>query len=96
MLTLDQWAMYYSQEEEISSSSDTGKVVQRLVELDKEYEMKTKQYDDYSEDFVLTSKEIQMKRQALDAFTETVGMFEEQIKLQERFQKEAQPHEVKR
>lgn len=71
-------------------------MVQRLVELDKEYQQKTKQYDDYSEDFVLTSKEINLKRQALDAFTETVAMFKDQIRLQERFDKEAQPHEIRR
>lgn len=58
--------------------------------------MKTKLYDNYSEDFVLSSKEIQLKRQALDAFKETVAMFEDQMRLQERFQKEAQPHEIKR
>jgi len=97
--TLDIKLLYpvsrFQQDEEISSTTDTSKVVQRLVELDKDYEMKTKLYDDYSEDFVLTSKEIQLKRQALDAFSETVSMFEEQIRLQEKFQKEAQPHEIK-
>ncbi|KAG8281009.1 Phosphatidylinositol 3-kinase regulatory subunit gamma [Homalodisca vitripennis] len=97
--TLDIKLLYpvsrFQQEEEISGSTDTAKVVQRLMELDNEYEMKTKLYDDYSEDFVLTSKEIQMKRQALDAFGETVAMFEDQIRLQEKFQKEAQPHEIK-
>lgn len=72
------------------------KVAARLVELDREYVAKTKTFDNYSEDFLLTSKDIQMKRQALDAFRETVAMFEEQIKLQEKFQKEAQPHEIKR
>lgn len=58
--------------------------------------MKTKLYDDYSEDFVQTSREIQTKRQALDAFKETVAMFEEQIRMQEKYQSEAQPHEIKR
>lgn len=84
------------QEEEIANSSDMEKVAARLVELDREYLAKTKTFDDYSEDFVLTSKDIQLKKQALDAFRETVAMFEEQIKLQEKFQKEAQPHEIKR
>lgn len=97
--TLDIKLLYpvskFQQDEEIASSCDMEKVAARLVELDKEYLAKTKTYDDYSEEFVLTSKEISLKRQALDAFTETVGMFEEQIKLQEKFQKEAQPHEIK-
>ena len=37
-----------------------------------------------------------LKRQALDAFKETVAMFEEQIKIQEKYKNEAQPHEIKR
>lgn len=57
--------------------------------------MKSKTYDVLSEDFVRTTQEIQLKVQAQEAFSEAVSMFEEQIKLQERFQKEAQPHEIK-
>ncbi|XP_075219878.1 phosphatidylinositol 3-kinase regulatory subunit alpha isoform X2 [Lycorma delicatula] len=97
--TLDIKLLYpvsrFQQEEEIASTSDMEKVAARLIEINKEYMTKTKTYDDYSEEFEMTSKEIQLKRQALDAFNETVAMFAEQIKLQERFQKEAQPHEVK-
>lgn len=85
----------FHQDEEIINSNDVGKVASRFVDLDKEYIAKSKLYDDYSEDFILTSKEIQMKRQALEAFTETILTFEEQIKLHEKFQKEAQPHEIK-
>lgn len=83
------------QEDEISNTSDASRVIQRYLELEQECDMKTKQYDDFSEDFVLVSKEIQSKKTALESFSETVSMFEEQIRLQESFQKEAQPHEVK-
>lgn len=97
--TLDIKLLYpvsrFQQEEEISSNNDLEKVAAKLVELYEEYHSKTKTYDDYSENFSATSKEIQLKRQALDAFKETVCMFEEQTKIQEKFQKEAQPHEIK-
>lgn len=83
------------QEDEILNSSDVNYVIQRYLELTIECNMKTKQYDEFSEDFVRISKEIQSKIQALDSFTEIVTLFEEQIRLQENFKKEAQPHEVK-
>ncbi|XP_022189203.2 phosphatidylinositol 3-kinase regulatory subunit alpha isoform X2 [Nilaparvata lugens] len=97
--TLDIKLLYpvsrFQQEEEIASSSDIEKVATKLLEIHDTYVAKTKQYDEYSEEFENINKEINLKRQALDAFIETVIMFEDQIKLQERFQKEAQPHEVK-
>ncbi|KAK9507473.1 hypothetical protein O3M35_007325 [Rhynocoris fuscipes] len=97
--TLDVKLLYpvsrFQQEEEISNNNDIEKVASRLVELNSEYVGKSKTYSEYSDEFSATSKEIQLKRQALDAFKETVGMFEDQIKLQEKFQKEAQPHEIK-
>lgn len=67
-----------------------------MIELHEDFLSKTKSYDSYSEDLNTTSKEINVKRQAVEAFVETVKMFEDQIKLQEKFQKDAQPHEVKR
>uniref|UniRef100_A0AAU7B9P6 Phosphoinositide-3-kinase regulatory subunit alpha n=1 Tax=Pyrrhocoris apterus TaxID=37000 RepID=A0AAU7B9P6_PYRAP len=97
--TLDIKLLYpvsrFQQEDDISSNNDLEKVSARLVELNEEYYSKTKTFDEYFEGFSVTTKEIQLKRQALDAFKETVAMFEEQIKIQEKFQKEAQPHEVK-
>ncbi|XP_073994372.1 phosphatidylinositol 3-kinase regulatory subunit alpha isoform X3 [Rhodnius prolixus] len=97
--TLDVKLLYpvsrFQQEEEISNNNDIEKVAARLVELNAEYVGKSKTYSDYSDEFSTTSKEIQLKRQALDAFKETVAMFEDQIKIQEKFQKEAQPHEIR-
>jgi len=83
------------QDDEISSMTDVSNVAQKLVEIHKEYLAKTRMYDDYSEDFIHTSQEIQLKHQALDAFRGAVAMFEEQIRIQEKFQCEAQPHEIK-
>ncbi|BES90725.1 Phosphatidylinositol 3-kinase [Nesidiocoris tenuis] len=85
----------FQQEEEIGIDKDIDKVAAKLVELNNEYLSKTKTYADYSEDYSSTAKEIQLKRQAMDAFKETVSMFEEQINIQQKFQKEAEPHERK-
>lgn len=83
------------QDDEISNMSDVSNVAQKLVEIHKEYLAKTKMYDDYSEDYVHSTQEIQLKHQALDAFRGAVAMFEEQIRIQEKYQREAQPHEIK-
>lgn len=45
-------------------------------------------------DLLIDFQELQLKHQALDAFQETVTVFEDQIKLHERFQKEGAPHEM--
>lgn len=58
--------------------------------------LKTKTYDDLSGSYLVSGADIQMKRCALDAFNETINMFRDQIKLQEKMQNEAQPHEIKR
>jgi len=83
------------QDDEISSMTDVSNVAQKLVEIHKEYMAKTRLYDEYSEDCFRSSQEIQLKHQALDAFREAVAMFEDQIRIQEKYQREAQPHEIK-
>ena len=69
-------------------------VAQKYVELDKEITDALKEYRELSELYNRTSFEVQLKRQALEAFSEAIKMFEDQMKLQEKFQKEAQPHEI--
>lgn len=85
----------YNQEEDIPSNADIDKLVQKLVDIHKDYVAKNKVFEELSEDFNRTAHEVTMKRQSLDAFTEAVQMFNEQIKLQEKFSKDAQPHEIK-
>ncbi|TGZ49326.1 Phosphatidylinositol 3-kinase regulatory subunit alpha [Temnothorax longispinosus] len=82
------------QDEEIANTTDMAKVVQKFVELEREISDTIRQYQHYSDLYTKTAYEVQLKRQALEAFTEAIKMFEEQMKLQERFQKEAQPHEI--
>jgi phosphoinositide-3-kinase regulatory subunit len=71
-----------------------AKVIQKYIELDKEVTDTMKQYQECSDIYSSTTYEVQLKRQALEAFSEAIKMFEDQIKLQEKFQKEAQPHEI--
>lgn len=82
------------QDDEIAHTTDMAKVVQKFIELEKDCFDGWRQYQNCLDLYVKTSYEIQLKRQALEAFSEAIKMFEEQMKLQERFQKEAQPHEI--
>ncbi|XP_033213327.1 phosphatidylinositol 3-kinase regulatory subunit alpha isoform X2 [Belonocnema kinseyi] len=84
----------FQQEDEISSTTDTAKVVQKYIELEKTTTDTLRQYQNCSELYSRTAYEVQLKRQALEAFSEAIKMFEDQMKLQEKFQKEAQPHEI--
>nr|XP_012215205.1 PREDICTED: uncharacterized protein LOC105667777 isoform X1 [Linepithema humile] len=84
----------FQQDDEIANTTDMAKVEQKHKELENELIETIRQYQNYSEMYTKTAYEVQLKRQALEAFTEAIKMFEEQMKLQERFQKEAQPHEI--
>ncbi|KZC12898.1 Phosphatidylinositol 3-kinase regulatory subunit alpha, partial [Dufourea novaeangliae] len=96
--TLDIRLLYpvsrFQQDDEISSTTDMSNVIQKYVELEEETSRGLTEYRDISELYNRTSYEVQLKRQALEAFAEAVKMFEDQMKLQEKFQKEAQPHEI--
>ncbi|CAK9831062.1 Phosphatidylinositol 3-kinase regulatory subunit alpha [Anthophora retusa] len=96
--TLDIKLLYpvsrFQQDDEIASTTDMVNVAQKYVELDKEITDALKEYKDFSEMYNRTASEVVLKRQALEAFTEAIKMFEDQMKLQEKFQKEAQPHEI--
>ncbi|XP_076751688.1 phosphatidylinositol 3-kinase regulatory subunit alpha isoform X2 [Xylocopa sonorina] len=96
--TLDIKLLYpvsrFQQDDEIANTTDMSNVAQKYVELDKEITDAMREYKEYSEMYNRTSFEVQLKRQALEAFLEAIKMFEDQMKLQEKFQKEAQPHEI--
>ncbi|CAM1320694.1 PIK3R3 (predicted) [Pycnogonum litorale] len=98
--TLDVKLLYpvsrFHQAEDDDENDDNVEIVGvKLMNINKDYLYKSKQYDQYYEDYSKTSQEIHLKKQALDAFKETVAVFEEQFNLHESFQEEAQPHEVK-
>ncbi|KAM0736326.1 Phosphatidylinositol 3-kinase regulatory subunit alpha [Formica fusca] len=84
----------FQQEDEIANTTDMAKVLQKFLELEKEVNDGIRQYHHCWDLYTRTANEVGLKIQALEAFEEAIKMFEEQIKLQERFQKEAQPHEI--
>ncbi|XP_072402257.1 phosphatidylinositol 3-kinase regulatory subunit alpha-like isoform X1 [Diabrotica undecimpunctata] len=84
-----------NQEEELAKTEKIEKLVEKLVYLNKSLTEKNRVSETVSKDFNDTSIEVQTKRQALDALKELVQVFREQTTIQEKFQNEAQPHEIK-
>ncbi|XP_076001159.1 phosphatidylinositol 3-kinase regulatory subunit gamma-like isoform X2 [Genypterus blacodes] len=60
----------------------------KLKEVHNRYQQKSKEFDHLYEAFSKTSQEIQMKRTAIEAFNETMLIFEEQCREQERYGEE--------
>lgn len=65
----------------------------KYKDLHKKYVFKTKDYDERFSNYARLREEVNLKRQALDAFKETVKVCADHLKLQEKMQIEAQPHE---
>ncbi|RLU24802.1 hypothetical protein DMN91_002892 [Ooceraea biroi] len=84
----------FQQDDEIANTTDMAKVWQKCIDLEKDITETIRQYQHCLDLYSKTAYEVQLKRQSLEAFAEAIKMFEEQMKLQEKFQKEAQPHEI--
>lgn len=65
----------------------------KFKENHKKYVLKTKDFEARSYKYTRLREEVNTKKQALDAFKETVKICEDHLKLQEKMQNEAQPHE---
>lgn len=85
----------YNQEEEVANTENIDKLTTNLMEVHNRLLDKNKMFEQLSEDFNKTSQEVTSKRQALDALKELVKVFQDQTKTQEKFQSEAQPHEIR-
>lgn len=85
----------FQMEDEVTASENIEQLGLRLRDTTKEFEDKSKQFSEVQEDYKKSSQEIFVKTQSLDAFAEAINLFREQIKTQEKFQREAQPHEIK-
>ncbi|CAG5100964.1 Similar to pik3r1-a: Phosphatidylinositol 3-kinase regulatory subunit alpha (Xenopus laevis) [Cotesia congregata] len=97
--TLDIKLLYpvsrFQQDDEITSTTkDMPDVIKKLIDLNKKAEVQTKKYQEYASEYHKTAYEVQMKRQGLEAFCEAMKLLEEQSKLQDKYQEEAQPHEI--
>jgi len=86
----------FLQDEEMNTLTDVDKLLTRLKEVQNELIDKSKTFEEYNEDLRKASMQMNIKRQSLDAFEEAVKMFKDQMKAHEKFQKDAQPHEINR
>nr|CAG4639586.1 EOG090X0F8Y [Daphnia magna] len=86
--------LQHTEEVEASNSDDLGKMRKQLESAHLEYLNRSRQYNLYRDDYSRCSQEIQFKKQASDAFDVAVLMFEEQLLLHDKFQREAHRHEI--
>uniref|UniRef100_T1J1N3 Phosphatidylinositol 3-kinase regulatory subunit alpha n=1 Tax=Strigamia maritima TaxID=126957 RepID=T1J1N3_STRMM len=86
---------FHQAEDEDETNSDVDMVCNKLEKINLDYLTKTKQYDQYYEDYSKSMQQTSVMKQASCAYSETMTVYEEQIKLHEKFQKEAQPHEIR-
>lgn len=82
-------------DEEVMRQGDVEKLKVQFSEIVEKLVKQNKVLNNLTEDFNKTTLEVQSKRQALDALKELVKVFQEQTRLQERLQTEAQPHEIR-
>lgn len=77
------------------AAMDLDILVQKFVDAHTEYVAKTRDMDHLLEVYTRTENERILKRQAKVAFLQAVKMFEQQLKIHEQYQQQAQPHEVR-
>ncbi|KAM4604728.1 phosphatidylinositol 3-kinase regulatory subunit gamma-like [Polymixia lowei] len=76
------------QQEQLVKEDSVDVAGRKLKEYHSQYQEKSKEFDRLYEAFTKTSQEIQMKRTAIEAFNETMMIFEEQCREQERYGEE--------
>ena len=75
-------------------TDDMVKVNQKLIDINKEFQQKTMEYDKFNEDYNKNLQDIQVQRQALESFNVCISLIEEHIKLNSNLQNESLPHEI--
>ncbi|XP_023322657.1 phosphatidylinositol 3-kinase regulatory subunit alpha [Eurytemora carolleeae] len=86
----------YQQDVDVGGGADHEKIILKLKEINKNYHEKSKQYDQFYEQYQTAVQKILDKRQALDAFNELIRVFEEQLTTQKEHQDSVFPHEMPR
>lgn len=76
------------EEEPRDEWSSAERVGQRLMEANREYLARSRQFDQFHDQFNRLSQELQLKGQALQSFDESAAMFEEQAQLLQHFGRE--------
>lgn len=77
----------FCQEQQVREDS-VDMAGKKLQEYHSQYREKSREFDHLYEAYTKTSQEIQMKRTAIEAFNETMMIFEEQCREQERYGEE--------
>lgn len=75
-------------------NTDLNKLVQRFVDVHRDYVEKTHYFDQKLDNYKRTENERTLKRQAHEAFIQAVFMFESQIRLCQHYSTQAEPHEI--
>lgn len=83
------------EKDDTGNTSDLNKLVQRFVDVHRDYVEKTHYFDQKLDNYKRTEIERTLKRQAHEAFLEAVIMFEHQILLQDQYSVQAEPHEAR-
>jgi len=73
---------------------DMDKILQRLKQINRDYQERSKLYDRYYDEYQQVANGINVKRQALEAFQATLALFQEQIELRKNFESQVFPHET--
>ncbi|KAL1492373.1 hypothetical protein ABEB36_010629 [Hypothenemus hampei] len=82
-------------EDDKEQSLKLDNVREKLEYVNKNLLEKQQECERVSKDFNETIQEIQTRRLSLNAFRELIKVFRDQTAIQEKFQYEAQPHEIK-
>ncbi|XP_010888345.2 phosphatidylinositol 3-kinase regulatory subunit gamma [Esox lucius] len=78
------------QQDELVKEDSVDLAGRKLQEYHSQYQEKSQEFDRLYESYTKTSQEIQMKRTAIEAFNETMLIFEEQCREQERYGEECE------
>lgn len=73
---------------------DVKKILNRLKDINREYQDQSKMYDRYYDEYQQVAQSINLKRQALEAFQATLSLFQEQIDSRKLFENQVFPHEI--
>lgn len=85
----------YKDNDEGTNITDIDKLAQKFVDTHNDFIAKTQEFDQMLDIYTKTETERNLKRQAHVAFLEAVAMFEHQMKIQDQYRLQAQPHEIK-
>lgn len=85
----------FKEKDDTPHTTDLNKLVQRFVDVHRDYVEKTHYFDQKLDNYKRTEHERMLKRQAHEAFIQAVIMFESQIRMCQQYSLQAEPHEAK-